>query len=67
MTKWVQVLSRELLNHNFRGFQQIIIRIWGKTILNRHGNITQEINRAFSTRPCFGVRSTVRIGFQVNS
>lgn len=38
-------------------FQQMIIRIWGRTVLNQKQNacIVEEVKRAFSTRPCFGL------------
>ena len=37
----------------------MIIRIWGRTVLNQKQNdpisITEELRTAFSTRPCFGI------------
>ena len=40
-------------------FQQMIIRIWGRTVHNQKQNdpisITEELKTAFSTRPCFGI------------
>ena len=37
----------------------MIIRIWGRTVLNEkqntHDDIAEEVKRAFSTRPCFGI------------
>ena len=33
--------------------------MWGRTILDQHGNIAEEVNKAFSTRPCLGILSTI--------
>ena len=36
-------------------FQRIIIRLWGRTIHDEPGDIAQEVKRAFSNKPCYGV------------
>ena len=36
-------------------FQRIIIRIWGTTVFDQAGEITQELVKAFSTKPCIGI------------
>ena len=39
----------------FLTFQRIIVRIWGRTILDKTGDIEEEVVKAFSTKPCIGI------------